>query len=159
MEGMITGWARTLQHEAQQSSRVFEVLVPSFPTNPTDIGDSDRKAVTIEGLVRNNGSRVLHLTRPDDNSSIRTAKSGGEASRETAIVLVFTSCQLANNAIENGLHRIGEHHRCELTRSQRAIETMPSTRSYGSRRRIDLWAAIWRLTYNVNGCSRQEAEE
>ena len=113
MEDMITGWARILQDEAEQSSRVFEVLVPNFPAKPTDLEDSDRKAGIIQRLVRNNGSRIPSLTRPDDIYDIRTAKPGGEASRGIAIVLVFNSCQLANNVIENSLDWNGEHHRCE----------------------------------------------
>ena len=36
-EDMNTGWAITLQDEAEQSSRVFEVLVPNFPANLTDL--------------------------------------------------------------------------------------------------------------------------
>ena len=91
-QDMITGWARTLHDEAEQSSMLFEALVPNFPANPTDLEDSDRKAVIIERLVRNNGSRMLSLTRPGDNYNIRTANSGGEVSRRTAIVLVFNSC-------------------------------------------------------------------
>ena len=48
MEDMINEWARTLQNEAEQSSRFFEVLAPSFPVDPTELEDPYRKAETVE---------------------------------------------------------------------------------------------------------------
>ncbi len=121
-EEMTTGWARTLHNEAKQSSRVFEVLVPNFPIDPTNLDDPDRRTETIERLVRNNASRIPSLTRLDDIRDVQTAKSEGRAGRGTAIILVFNSCQLANNVIENGLDWNGEHHRCEALGASELLE-------------------------------------
>ena len=121
-EEMTTGWARILQNEAEQSSRVFEVLVPNFPVDPSELVDPCRKAETIKRLVRHNASRISSLTRPDDIREIQIARSNGEASRGTTIVLVFNSCQLANNVIENGLDWNGEHHRCEALGTSELLE-------------------------------------
>ena len=121
-EDMITEWASILQDEAEQSSRVFEVLVPNFPADLKDLADSDRKAEIIERLVRNNASKIPSLTRPDDIYDIQPAKSDGKANSGIAIVLVFNSCQLANSVIENGLDWNGEHHRCEALGASELLE-------------------------------------
>ena len=121
-EDMITEWANILQDEAEQSSRVFEVLVPNFPADLKDLADSDRKAEIIERLVRNNASKIPSLTRPDDIYDIQPATSDGKANRAIAIVLVFNSCQLANSVIENGLDWNGEHHRCEALGASELLE-------------------------------------
>ena len=112
-EDLITEWARILQDEAEQSGRVFEVLVPNFPANPTDLEDSNHKIDIIERIVRDHAFRIPYLTRNDDIYDIQTAESGGEGSRGIAIVLIFNSCRLANSIIEHGLVWNGEQHRCE----------------------------------------------
>ena len=63
---MTTAWAKVLQNEVEQSSRVFEVLVPNFPMEPINLMDSGRKAETIERLVRTNAAAIFSLTKPDD---------------------------------------------------------------------------------------------
>ena len=47
-EDMISEWATILQNEAEQSSRVFEVLVPNFPVDPTGLEDPSPKAEIID---------------------------------------------------------------------------------------------------------------
>ena len=66
IEDMTTAWAKVLQNEVDQSSRVFEVLVPNFPVEPLNLMDSGRKAEAIERLVRINAATISHLTKPDD---------------------------------------------------------------------------------------------
>ena len=112
-EELITEWARILQDEAEQSSRVFEVLVPNFPANPTDLEDADHKTDIIERIFRDNTFRIPSFTRNGDICDIQTADSDEEGSRGIAIILIFNSFRLANSIIEHGLVWNGEHHRCE----------------------------------------------
>ena len=120
-EDLITEWARILQDEAEQSGRVFEVLVPSFPASPTDLQDSDHKTDIIERIVRDNAFRVPSLNQ-DGIHDIQIAESDAEGSRGVAIVLLFNSCRLANSIIEHGLVWNGEHHRCEALGASESLD-------------------------------------
>ena len=121
-EDMITAWAMVLQNEVEQSSRVFEVLVPNFPVEPINLTDSGRKAETIERLVRTNAATISSLTKPDDIRDIQMAKANGRASWAIAIVITFDVCALANNVIENGLYWNGEHYKCEALGASELLE-------------------------------------
>ena len=120
-EDLITEWARILQNEAEQSGKVFEVLVPNFPASPTDLQDSDHKTGIIERIVRDNTFRIPSLNQ-DGIHDIQLAESDGEGSRGVAIVLIFNSCPLANNIIEHGLVWNGEHHRCEALGASESLD-------------------------------------
>lgn len=121
-EDMITAWAKVLQNEVEQSSRVFEVLVPNFPVEPIDLMDSGRKVETIERLVRTNATRISSLTKPNDILDIQMVKANGRASWVIAIVIVFNVCALANNVIENGLDWNGRHYKCEALGASELLE-------------------------------------
>ena len=120
-EEMTTGWARTLQNEAEQSSSVFEILVPNFPIDPTNLDDPDHKAEIVDRLVRNNAARIPSLNTPDDIYDVQIAGSNEQANR-AALILIFKSCQLANDVYQNGLDWNGEHHRCEALEAGELLE-------------------------------------
>ena len=73
-------------------------------------------------LVRTNAATISSLTKPNDIRDIQMAKANGQASWATAIVIVFSVCEVANNVIENGLDWNREHYKCEALGASELLE-------------------------------------